>query len=42
MTLSLSTITIGARPVSDGVAVDVGATGTVYVNEVALRTCATT
>ena len=42
VTLSLSTITIGASPVSDGVAVDGGATGTVYVNEVVLRTCATT
>ena len=42
VTLSLSTITTGASPVSDGVAVDGGGTGTVYVNEVALRTCATT
>ena len=42
VTLSLSTITIGASPVSDGVAVDAGATGTVYVNDVVLRTCATT
>ena len=42
VTLSLSTITIGASPVSDGVAVDVGATGTVNVNEVELNTCATT
>ena len=42
MTLSLSTITTGARPVSEGVAVDGGATGTVYVKDVELRTCATT
>tara|TARA_Y100001954_G_C15703757_1_gene549198 strand:+ start:940 stop:1128 length:189 start_codon:yes stop_codon:yes gene_type:complete len=29
VTLSLSTTTIGARPVSEGVAVEAGATGTV-------------